>query len=663
MATEAQIAVLKQLYTGVFGHLPTRSALNWYAGQIDRLKLDTAALADVLLYDDTQPGASHAFNHASGDQNFVKQVYMSLFGWSASALNEAVHVEGVRYWSNILQNTFSGSKGKLIETMLWVVDTNGATSSDASTKNAYHLLENREAIATYYAVDRAGESGNIDFLRNVVKTVTGQKRSVDAAKSMIDAAEDAGSAVNRNVVSQEAGDGLLGIREGDITSRWNFPDAVGSLKSAPAGIGEAVDISYSFLTSPPTYSSLLRFSRFSALQENATKQVLSLIEEVANIDFRQDYANRGQITYANSPQSEDRVGFAYLPSYEYTYSGQEIKSVTEIRQGGDVWINSNQEWKSWHWETGKQGFNTLMHETGHALGLTHPFEPASNGYLVGAAMDNELYTVMSYTSAPRSTILEMDGDTLWMLLLAPSTLMMLDIEALQYLYGANLSTRAGDNVYAWETNPVILETLWDSGGNDTIDCSNQKLTCIINLQAGSFSSISLRQTDAELRSSFNLPAWYANEPLPDDIYNGSNNIAIARGVIIENAIGGSGNDQIHGNAANNRLTGNKGNDVLQGEGGNDTYHFSRGDGQDVILDTSGQGDVIEFGPGILPSDLRLARSGQDLALILENTYDQMTITSHYNNSCAIEALYFADGGILDLQTIGATLQPGMSVSL
>jgi serralysin len=47
------------------------------------------------------------------------------------------------------------------------------------------------------------------------------------------------------------------------------------------------------------------------------------------------------------------------------------------------------------------------------------------------------------------------------------------------------------------------------------------------------------------------------------------NVSIAKGVTVENAIGGSGNDLLVGNAADNLLKGGAGNDVLYGGAGAD----------------------------------------------------------------------------------------------
>jgi len=395
-------------------------------------------------------------------------------------------------------------------------------------------------------------------------------------------------------------DGLLSIRDGYTSARWNFPDAVGSSLSVPAGIGNAVDISYSFLTSVPSYASISGFLAFTSQQTQITRQVLTSIEEIANIDFVET-SGVGQMTFAGSAQSSGQGGYAYYPSFGYSYSGSTILSVTEQGNGGDVWINRYAFFYAGYWAPGQDGYATLLHEIGHALGLKHPFEASNNGYILNDSLDDESHTVMSYTEAPNSKLISVTGTATsysWQTSqLRPSTLMPLDIEALQYLYGANLTTRTGNDTYQWALNPEIIETIWDAGGNDTIDCSNQTLTCVINLESGSYSSISLRQTDAEKRLGLDLPSWF-NQALPSDIYDGSNNLAIAKGSIIENAKGGSAADTIHGNAAGNVLTGGNGNDSMFGYAGNDTLDgesgadtMTGGDGSDSYY-VDNTGDVV-----------------------------------------------------------------------
>lgn len=176
----------------------------------------------------------------------------------------------------------------------------------------------------------------------------------------------------------DALDGLLYIRNGNFTARWNFPDAVGSSVTAPGGIGNAVSLSYSFLSAVPSYASVGGFQAFNPAQIQATRDVLASIEEIANISWVET-TGVGQMTFANSSQPVGQGGYAYTPSYSYRYSGSTILSVTEQGNSGDIWLNRNATWESDAWTPGQDGHVTLLHEIGHALGLKHPFEASSNG--------------------------------------------------------------------------------------------------------------------------------------------------------------------------------------------------------------------------------------------------------------------------------------------
>jgi Ca2+-binding RTX toxin-like protein len=183
---------------------------------------------------------------------------------------------------------------------------------------------------------------------------------------------------------------------------------------------------------------------------------------------------------------------------------------------------------------------------------------------------------------------------------------MMDVEALQHLYGANMDHESGNTVYEWGTNEELLETIWDGGGIDTLDCSNQIFTCRIDLREGQFSSIGLRLTDAEIRLGLDLPtnldlSWLHD---PDDVYNGENNLGIAKGAIIEHATGGSGSDVITGNNVANRLTGGLGNDRLTGNGGVDRLDGGRG--VDNMNGGAGK-DLFDFNK-VTDTGTRLAKS-------------------------------------------------------
>ncbi len=97
---------------------------------------------------------------------------------------------------------------------------------------------------------------------------------------------------------------------------------------------------------------------------------------------------------------------------------------------------------------------------------------------------------------------------------------------------------------------------------------------------------------------------------------GSDNWEIAGGKGNDQIAGGSGNDQIFGDEGDDTLDGGVGDDYLEGGSGRDTYRFGTGWGFDQVRESStpGEGAVIEFGEGILASDIQLARDLEGLRI-------------------------------------------------
>ena len=304
------------------------------------------------------------------------------------------------------------------------------------------------------------------------------------------------------------------------SSRWN----------ADATYGTPTSLTFSFMTAPPSTAGSTEwrtFLTFASVQKNGARASLAQFAEVANVTFTEvKDSNAANLRFANCYQNYVSAGYAYYP-------GQ--------NNGGQVWL-AREDANSFNQTVGGYGYMTMLHEIGHAIGLKHPGnynagsnrENANTGPFLPTAQDNYAYSLMSYNSVPPN--------------LYASSLMMYDIAALQFLYGANISTRSGNDTYTFATVATQLQCIWDGGGTDTLDCANQTAAVVLNLSAGSFSTVG----------------------------GVANSVSIAYGVTIENAVGGIRNDILIGNAASNRLEGGPGNDTLNGGDGVDMAVFSGG---------------------------------------------------------------------------------------
>jgi methionine-rich copper-binding protein CopC/Ca2+-binding RTX toxin-like protein len=258
--------------------------------------------------------------------------------------------------------------------------------------------------------------------------------------------------------------------------------------------------------------------------------------------------------------------------------------------GGTVWLNSREPSLT-NVTLDSYGFQTMVHEIGHALGLDHMGDyDGAGAFQPSSYQDSVVYSVMSYfgPSAPLAASGAADAD--WRgsngVDYGPQTPMLNDVMAIQQIYGASTTTRTGNTVYGFNSNttgtaarlynfavnthPVL--TLFDSGGNDTLDLSGWALPSDIRLEPGAFSSGNAM----------------------------THNIAIAYSTTIENAVGGAGHDTLTGNAVGNWLRGGAGNDtlyglggddMLQGDAGNDTINGGKGTDTAIL---SGTWDTYAF---------------------------------------------------------------------
>ncbi|MEO8674227.1 MAG: calcium-binding protein [Casimicrobiaceae bacterium] len=131
-------------------------------------------------------------------------------------------------------------------------------------------------------------------------------------------------------------------------------------------------------------------------------------------------------------------------------------------------------------------------------------------------------------------------------------------------------------------------------------------------------------------------------------------------------IGSEVRDALYGDRGDDRLDGGAGDDTLAGGDGKDTYAFGRGSGNDLIqerhvLGTSGaEIDTLELAAGVLSSDVRLVRDGNDLVVTLDNGSTQARIQAHFVTVTdnRIEQIRFADGTLWNAADIAARTVSG-----
>lgn len=383
-------------------------------------------------------------------------------------------------------------------------------------------------------------------------------------------------------------------------SSWNVDE------DSNVVFGTPFSASYTYLTSAPFYYAgspasaiAFGFESLSTAQMQSFDLARTMWSAVSGITWSQVVQDEqaqsiGAITFGNSSILDSHIGIFPDPRIVFP----QIPSPFSPLIGGDIWFSTLPVIKdqTLNPEAGNEAFHWILHEIGHAFGLSHDgvTAPTSDPLVVLPAASlpkheaNYMHTVMAYAVNP-ATGAYFDFVPEWMRGLYPITPMLYDIAQMQRLYGAassangGVTNASGNTVWAFSDNShpfvsdmpasssygnpgKVLMTLWDpTGTQDAVDASGMTTKVLINLRPGEFSAIG---TQVGKTGAIDITKL---------------NVGIAFDAVIEDAFGGAGDDEILGNQAINVLEGRGGKDTLDGgmakDAGKGGIPHGLGDGQ------------------------------------------------------------------------------------
>ncbi len=267
-------------------------------------------------------------------------------------------------------------------------------------------------------------------------------------------------------------------------------------------------ISFSFLQPGASY-----FGTYNELDgiiipeeafKNAARSAFELISKYTSLQFE-------EVTEAGNLVGDFRIGIVDENHFGINLSyAAYSQGVSHSPTGGNIFFNGttdkNKDGVSDYNEADKVGMNswhfvTFLHEIMHSLGLKHPFQPfdsndavEGNANIMADQYDQYPYTLMSYTPLrnPNTFTTKYDGINVNSNVggqYYPNTPMLMDIMALQEIYGAASVNSPGNNTYKFSPEKPPFEAIYDTGGTDTLDLSNLSGGSELNLLGNQLSII------------------------------------------------------------------------------------------------------------------------------------------------------------------------------
>ncbi|PLS21644.1 M10 family metallopeptidase C-terminal domain-containing protein [Neptunicoccus cionae] len=363
----------------------------------------------------------------------------------------------------------------------------------------------------------------------------------------------------------------------DYTALLQIEDSTSARWNATEELGTPVIVTYSFAEGdeiPSVRDSAYPVTRtfaFTELQRQNFRDAADVYERAAGVVFV-EVDSGGMIDISNADGSA-YGGWASYPSTSARYTSN---GIFVIDSEGD-------------YREGTYGFQIMLHELGHAMGLKHTHD---GSLILDPALDNQTQTVMTYNNASPYT----------------SQLGVLDLEALEHLYGSAVESSAWMFDHDAASNTMTIagsskaDVLFGVGGSNVL-IGGAKGDRLIgrNVEDTLFGN----QGNDTLSGGDGADTLSGNGG-KDALYGGYHSDSVN---------GGRGADQLYGGAGLDVLEGAQGGDTLYGEDYNDSLFGGRGadilfggDDQDTLYGEAGKDRLYGGGSG---GDVLYGGNGKD----------------------------------------------------